>query len=441
MGPSALPDPPVTPRGGERAADGRPTTDLTDRRPRQDRPTVAVVGGGPAGLMAAEHLAGAGVAVTVYERMPTPGRKLLVAGRGGLNLTHDEPIDGFLDRYGSARTRLTAAVTTFGPTELRAWCDGLGQPTFVGSSRRVFPGSFRANALLAAWLGRLGDLGVELRTGLTWAGWDGGGPVFIDGDGRSVPVPADATVLALGGASWPRTGSDGGWVPIIEEAGIQVVPLRPANCGFVVGWSEHFGGRFAGQPLKNVRLTHDGRSVRGEAMITDAGIEGGAVYALSGQLRDSIDRDGTAVLHVDLRPDLTADALTARLSVRRPKESTSSLLRRAGGLAPVAVSLMREAAGPRLPDDPAALAGLATDCPLELTAAQSIDRAISTAGGISFDEVDDHFMLRRRPGTFVAGEMLDWEAPTGGYLLQATFSTAVAAAEGAIRWLHVPHPA
>ncbi len=396
---------------------------------------MSVVGGGPAGLMAAERLATFGARVTVHERMPSVGRKLLVAGRGGLNLTHDEPLDQFLDRYGPARARLERAVRAFGPDHLRAWCDGLGQPTFVGSSRRVFPESFRATALLAAWLERLEGLGVQIQVGRRWEGWAGDRLVFATDTGGRVEVHADATVLALGGASWPRTGSDGAWVPVVAGGGVTVQPLRPANCGFVVGWSGHFTSRFAGRPLKNVRLTGGGRSVRGEALLTDDGIEGTAVYALSAELRDAIDRDGSATLLVDLRPDVPEAELARRLGDRRPKESGSSWLRRAGGLRPVAVALLRECAGVRLPDDPAAMARLVTGCPVVLTAAQPIDRAISTAGGVALEEVDDAFMLRRRPGTFVVGEMLDWEAPTGGYLLQATFSTAVAAADGALRWL------
>ena len=361
--------------------------------------TAAVIGGGPAGLMAAEVLASAGVAVTVHERMRNVGRKLLLAGRGGLNLTHSEPLDAFLARYGAARPRLEAAIRAFGPDELRAWCAGLGEDPFVGSSGRVFPAGFRATPLLRAWLARLDGLGVDIRTGSEWRGEDTG---------------ADVTVLALGGASWPRTGSDGAWV---DHVGVRVVPLRPANCGFVVGWSEVFRSRFAGEPLKNVALTHAGVTVRGDAVITDAGIEGGAVYALSASLRDAIDADGEATLTVDLRPDL--DLAAQRV---RPGDSLANRLRRAG-LSPVAIGLVREVGG-----DPHAL-------PLRLVAPAPIDRAISTAGGVALDEIDDSFMLRARPGVFVAGEMLDWEAPTGGYLLQATFSTAVAAARGALAYL------
>jgi uncharacterized flavoprotein (TIGR03862 family) len=377
---------------------------------------ATVVGGGPGGLMAAEVLATAGVAVTVLERMPSVGRKLLLAGRGGLNLTHTEDLEAFLDRYGRARPRLEAAIRAFDPDDLRAWAAGLGQETFVGSSGRVFPEAFRATPLLRAWLRRLADLGVEIQTRTAWTGW---------GD------DADATVLALGGASWPRVGSDGAWVGLMGD--IEVSPLRPANCGFVVPWTETFRDRFAGTPLKNVELCGGGGLARGDAVVTRGGVEGGAVYALAAGLRDEIAAEGHAVLAVDLRPDVAVDDLAARLE-GRPKESTANVLRRAG-IDAVGAGLAREATGNELPDDPVALASLLKGVPVRLTRTYPLARAISTAGGIALGEVDDDFMLRRRPGTFVAGEMLDWEAPTGGYLLQATFSTAVAAAHGARRWL------
>lgn len=383
--------------------------------------------------MAAEQLAPT-CRTTVVDHMASAGRKLLVAGRGGLNLTHTEPLEQFLDRYGPARAHLGPAVRSFGPDDLREWSASLGQPTFVGTSDRVFPESFRATALLAAWLERLEGLGVELRFGLRWAGWGAAGPTFEQSGGEPVELAADATVLALGGGSWARTGSDGSWVDTFDGSGIEVATLRPSNCGFTVAWTSYFAERHAGDPLKNVQLAFGGRTARGEAMLTDDGIEGNAVYALSAALRDSLDAGAPTVLVVDLRPDLSVEALTDRLAARRPKESTSRWLRRAAGLPPVAVALLREARSD-LPDDPAAMAALVRSCPVTLTGVQPVDRAISTAGGVPFAEVDDHFMLRARPGTFVAGEMLDWEAPTGGYLLQATFSTAVAAADGVRRWL------
>jgi uncharacterized flavoprotein (TIGR03862 family) len=401
--------------------------------------TVAIVGAGPAGLMAAEVVAGAGASVTVFDRMPSPGRKLLVAGRGGLNLTHTEDLDTFLGRYGPARGTLAPAITAFDPAAVREWSDGLGAATFVGTSGRVFPAGLRATPLLRAWLRRLDSLGVELRGRHEWCGWIDDDLVFSTASDERVRVHSDAAVLALGGASWPRTGSDGGWVGAMEAEGIAVAPLRPANSGFVVRWSSTFADRFAGTPLKNVTLTHGDTAIRGEAMITATGIEGGAVYELSRDLRAAIDRDGVAIVTVDLQPDRSMLDLVDRLGHQRPKDSLANRLRRAVGATPLATALVREVTGSDVPRDPQGLAALLKALPLSLVAPQPIDRAISTAGGVGLDEIDDTFMLRRRPGTFVAGEMLDWEAPTGGYLLQATFSTAVAAARGAIAWL-TPQP-
>jgi uncharacterized flavoprotein (TIGR03862 family) len=398
-------------------------------------PRVAVIGGGPAGLMAAEVLASAGARVTVFERMPTVGRKLQVAGRGGLNLTYSEPLDAFLDRYGDARPRLSTAIERFDPAALRAWSEGLGEATFVGSSGRVFPVGLRATRLLRAWLVRLAELGVELRTRHTWFGWsDEGALRFADAAGEEVLVPAEACVLALGGASWPRTGSDGAWASHLAGRGIEVRSLRPANCGFDVGWTDAFRARFAGTPVKDVVLSYDGATARGDVVITDDGVEGGPVYALSSKLRATIDAGGPAVLRVDLFPDASDADLAARLDRRRLKDSLATGLRRAG-VPPVAIALLREATQNDVPTAARELAALLRSVPLRLTAPRPIERAISTAGGVAFDAVDDHFMLRDRPGTFVAGEMLDWEAPTGGYLLQAAFATGVAAAEGAISWL------
>ena len=395
-----------------------------------------MVGGGPAGLMAAEVLAGAGVAVVVFERMPSPGRKLLRAGRGGLNLTHSEPLTDLLDRYGPARDRLAPAIEAFDPTALRAWCAGLGLDTMVGSSGRVFPIGLRAAPLLRAWLRRLEALGVELRPGHRWEGWTSQGALLVtDPAGTTSAVEADAVVLALGGASWSRLGSDGAWVEPIAAAGIAVAPLRPANCGFVVPWSATFRDRFAGVPLKDVVLSHAGTSARGDAVVTAKGLEGGAVYAMSRPLREALEAGRPATLQIDLRPDQTIAELAARLSRRRPKDSRATALRRGAHLHPVDIGLLREVTGNRLPEDPQDVARLIKAIGVTPTATQPLDRAISTAGGIALDEVDDAFMLRRRPGTFVAGEMLDWEAPTGGYLLQATISSAVAAANGALSWI------
>ena len=388
--------------------------------------SVAVVGAGPAGLAAAEILTGAGLAVTVYERMPSAGRKLLIAGRGGLNLTHSEPLDGFLARYHPADP-VVAAVRAYPPEALRAWCEGLGQPTFVGTSGRVFPRALKASPLLRAWLARLGAAGVRLATRHRWTGCSGEALTFETPDGPRA-VRADAVVLALGGASWPRLGSDGAWAGTLAGIGVPLAPFAPANMGFRVAWSEPFRARHAGAPLKRIALTFAGRTVRGEALIDAEGIEGGAVYALSRPLREAVAAGGAATLHVDLRPDLTEAALAARIAGARRGQSLSTTLRKAG-LSPAAVGLLREA-GP-VPAG-AGLAALAKAVPLRLLDPAPIAQAISTAGGVRADALEANLMLRARPGVFVAGEMLDWEAPTGGYLLQGAFATGRAAAAGVL---------
>ena len=395
---------------------------------------VAVVGAGPAGLSAAEVLAGAGRRVTVYERMPSPARKLLMAGRGGLNITHGEPLDAFLARYHPAGS-LDAAVAAFPPDRLRDWCAGLGQPTFVGSSGRVFPESFKASPLLRAWLARLDARGVRIRTRHRLAGVERDGALTVEGPDGPVRVRPAAALLALGGASWPRLGSDGAWVPLLEGLGVEVAPLRPANCGFAVTWSSSFRERFAGAPLKRVALGHGDRIVRGEAVVTAGGIEGGAVYALSRPLREAIEARGAALLTLDLRPDLTREALARRLGAARPGDSLSARLRKAAGLTPVAAGLLREVSGPTLPSDPDGLARLIKGVGLRLTGAVGIERAISTAGGVRLCGLDGRSMLAHRPGLFLAGEMLDWEAPTGGYLLQGAIAGGRAAAAGMLDWL------
>lgn len=402
-------------------------------------PRVAIVGAGPAGLMAADVLAGGGAAVTVYDRMPSAGRKLLLAGRGGLNLTHSEDLESLLTRYGAASPHLRRAIEAFPPAKLRAWCEALGQTTFVGSSGRVFPSAFKASPLLRAWLRRLDAAGVGFKFRHRWIGWGEGGELLFDAPRGRVTIGADAAVLALGGASWPRLGSDGGWTDAIGAAGVSIAPLRPANCGFTVGWSEVFARRFEGQPLKRIALSFGGKIVRGEAIITRTGLEGGAVYALSAPLRDAIAACGEAVLRIVLRPDLAADELQTRLDAPRKKQSLSTFLRKTVKLSPAAIGLLHEAMGAsdrRLSALPSsALAALINNVPVRLTGTAPLATAISTAGGIMFGELDEHFMLRRRPGIFAAGEMLDWEAPTGGYLLQASFATGATAGHGVLRWL------
>jgi uncharacterized flavoprotein (TIGR03862 family) len=397
---------------------------------------IAVVGAGPAGLIAAETLAAAGHRVTVHDHMASAGRKFLMAGRGGLNLTHSEPIDTFLTRYGTAAERLRPAIEAFPPEALRAWSEGLGQATFVGTSGHVFPHTMKASPLLRAWLGRLAAHGVTFAMRHRWNGWDRDGRLVFATPGGDVAVAADATVLALGGASWPRLGSDASWVAILERAGVHVATLKPANCGFLIDWSQTMRERFAGSPLKGIALSFEGRAVRGEAMITTTGLEGGAVYVLSAPLRDAIAAHGTATLLVDLRPDLGLHTLAARLDRPRAKQSRSTFLRKAAGLAPPAIALVNEVLARRKGEpDTAALAALIKAVPLTLTGTAPLARAVSSAGGVAFDEIDAAFMLRKTPGVFVAGEMLDWEAPTGGYLLTACFATGIAAAKGAMAWL------
>jgi len=384
--------------------------------------------------MAAEILAQGGAQVTVYDRMPSVGRKFLMAGRGGLNLTHSEELTAFLTRYGAATGNLRAAIEAFPPDALRAWSAELGQSTYVGSSGRVFPLTMKASPLLRAWLRRLEAAGVKFALRHEWTGWDGDHPTFKTPDG-AVTVQPDATVFALGGASWPKLGSDGGWTDLLKQTGVSVSPLKPSNCGFLTNWSEHLK-RHGGQPLKRIALTFREHMVRGEAIISESGIEGGAVYALSSHIRDAIERDGAATLHVALRPDIWVKEIERKSAIPRGKQSLSNFLRKMFSLSPAEIALMQEATGGKLAAlAPADLAKLINAVPIRLTGIAPIERAISSAGGIAFDQIDAQFMLRARPGVFVAGEMLDWEAPTGGYLLQACFATGVAAGKGATAWL------
>ncbi|RYD94038.1 MAG: TIGR03862 family flavoprotein [Sphingomonadales bacterium] len=392
---------------------------------------IIIVGAGPAGLAAAELLAQAGASVVIHDRMPNPARKFLLAGRGGLNLTHSEPLDDFLARYGEARTHLEPAINAFTPAHLRAWCEGLEIETFVGSSGRVFPKQMKASPLLRAWLTQLSALGVQLVTRSCWTGWADNALTFETPNGAKSET-ADAAVFALGGASWPRLGSDGSWTALFAQRGAHVTPLRASNSGFLTNWSDIFREKFAGQPIKSARFSHNGVEAAGEAIVTRAGIEGGAIYALSSSLRDSIATSGAASLTIDFSPNFTEGELARKLASAPAGTSTANRLRRAN-ITPVAASLLRErVGGPALPASPADLAAIIKACTITLTGLASIERAISTAGGISWGSLNPDYSLKSDPLTFVAGEMLDWEAPTGGYLLQACFATGRAAANGVI---------
>jgi uncharacterized flavoprotein (TIGR03862 family) len=371
--------------------------------------------------------------------MPTLARKFLMAGRGGLNLTHSENLATFLTRYGADEAKLAPMIRDFSPQDLMAWCEGLGQKTFTGSSGRVFPATFKASPLLRAWLQRLDTLGVKFHMKRTWKGWGDDGELLFEAPGKKQEsVTCDALILALGGGSWAKLGSDGSWVWMLEETGARVERLLPANCGFDVKWSEHFR-RYEGQPLKPIALSFNDKRVHGEAMITTKGIEGGVVYALSRDLRDAIQRiHGAVTLAVDLKPDLTVEALTARFNkVPRGRQPLTAYLRKAANLSDVAISLIHEVAKKqdKKLENSGELVSIIKHLPLTLTNFFKIDRAISTAGGVAFESLDENLMLKTRPGVFVAGEMLDWEAPTGGYLLQGCFSTAVRAANGALQFL------
>ncbi len=400
---------------------------------------VAVIGGGPAGLMAAEAASAQGARVVVYDAMASVGRKFLLAGKGGLNLTHAEALPVFESRYGVARTSLAPLLEAFGPAELRAFAAQLGLDTFVGSSGRVFPRDMKAAPLLRRWLHRLRERGVRFRMRHRWRGWEVDGTLrFATPDGE-VHVRAGATVLALGGGSWPRLGSDGAWTALLAARGVDVVPLRPANCGFDVRWSTHFVERHAGAPVKPVAAscgTADGRTLvqRGEFVVTAGGIEGSLVYALSAPLRDALDAHGAARLMLDLLPDFDLARVERALAAPRGKRTLSEHLKRGLGLTGVKASLLREVLRREDFDDPLRLAQCVKNLPLELVAARPIAEAISSAGGIALGMLDAKLMLRELPGVFCAGEMLDWEAPTGGYLLTAACSTGHHAGRAAAEW-------
>jgi uncharacterized flavoprotein (TIGR03862 family) len=397
--------------------------------------SIAVIGGGPAGLMAAEAAVEGGAAVDLYDAMPSVGRKFLLAGKGGLNLTHAEPLDSFLARYGARRDRLAPLLESFGPGELRGWARGLGIDTTVGSSGRVFPAGMKAAPLLRAWLNRLRAMGVRFHARHRWTGWAEDGTLRFATSRGGRTAQADATVLALGGASWPRLGSDGAWAPVLAARGVDVRPLLPSNCGFDAGWSEHFRKRYAGAPVKTIVASFAGAHQPGEFIVTEHGVEGGAIYALSGPLRDRIAAAGSAILLLDLAPGWTLKKLLAELCRPRGSRSLASHIQSRTGLKGVKAGLLREVLGKEKFEDPGRLAAAIKALPLKLNAARPVAEAISTAGGVAFESLDERLMIRALPGVFCAGEMLDWEAPTGGYLLTACFATGRAAGMGALRWL------
>jgi uncharacterized flavoprotein (TIGR03862 family) len=400
--------------------------------------TVAIIGGGPAGLMAAELITQSGAKVNVYDAMPSVGRKFLIAGKGGLNITHSDPFDLFLIRYGSRSTYIKPMLDRFDAEALKAWVHELGIQTFIGSSGRVFPAEMKAAPLLRAWLHRLRQSGVTFHVRYQWLGWSDNDPqalCFMSPQGEKT-INADAVILALGGGSWPQLGSTGAWTSLLTQRGVQIVPLVPSNCGFDVSWSEHFRDRFAGQPLKSVKASFNGFQQQGDCMITTTGIEGSLIYALSASLRNEIALSGTATLILDLAPGNSIETLISKFSQPRGKQSMANHLRKRLGIDGVKAGLLREIVVPAADfNDPKKLCSAIKALPIKLVATRPIAEAISSAGGISFDAIDEHLMLRALPGVFCAGEMLDWEAPTGGYLLAACFASGRVAGGGVLKWL------
>ncbi|MDR3324266.1 MAG: TIGR03862 family flavoprotein [Zoogloeaceae bacterium] len=406
-----------------------------------EKPALAVIGGGPAGLMGAEVLAAAGHSVHCFDAMPTVGRKLLMAGKSGLNLTHTEDQDIFLTRYGAARDWLQAPLTRFSPADLRVWAAGLGVATFVGSSGRVFPDGMKAAPLLRAWVRRLRGLGVRFHLRHRWLGWQEKALLFATPEATApVLFSADAVLLALGGASWARLGSDGVWANILAAEDIPLAPFRPANCGFDVDWSPVFRTRYAGEPVKTVRASVAASAPgfpqkRGDFVITETGIEGSLIYAFAAPLRDALEQTGAATLTLDLLPDQPLERLAAALARPQGRDSLANHLRRRAGLTGVKAALARELLPPEILHNPSRLAAALKSLSLPVLAPRPLDEAISSAGGIRREALDARLMLKTRPGIFCAGEMLDWEAPTGGYLLTACLATGRAAGEGMLAWL------
>ena len=402
-------------------------------------PKVAIIGGGPAGLMAAETLSLAGIGVDLYDAMPSVGRKFLMAGKGGMNITHSEAATPFLSRYSKRQTQIAPLLNIMSPQALREWIHALGINTFVGSSGRVFPADMKAAPLLRAWLHRLREAGVNFHMRHRWLGWNNNQLLFSTPDG-STTVEADAVVFALGGASWARLGSDGAWVSKFNQHGITVSPLKPANCGFNTHWSEHFISRFAGMPLKTIAITLQdvhapSQRKQGECMITEHGIEGSLIYALSADIRDAIGAHGETTIHIDLLPDKSLAEVLANVSHPRGSRSLSSHLQSRLGIKGIKAGLLRELVSAQDYQDPAKLSDAIKALPLKLISSRPIDEAISSAGGVEFSELNEQLMLKKMPGVFCAGEMLDWEAPTGGYLLTACFASGRSAGLGVIDWL------
>ncbi len=397
--------------------------------------TAAVIGGGPAGLMAAEALAEGGAQVDLFDAMPSVGRKFLLAGKGGLNLTHGEALPAFVSRYGERAPQVARWLEALSPQALRDWAAALGVATFVGSSGRVFPQDLKAAPLLRAWLHRLRERGVMFHMRQRWLGWTADGALRFASPQGERRIGSAVTVLALGGASWPRLGSDGAWLPWLRELGAEVAPLRAANCGFEMAWSEHLRQHFAGAPVKSVALHFEGFARQGEFVLSDYGIEGSLVYAAGALLRDAIERDGRATLRLDLLPAFDAERVAREVAHPRGSRSLGSHLKSRLGLAGVKMALLHEVLPREALAEPVRLAAAIKALPLTLTATRPIDEAISSAGGVALEALDAALMLRAKPGVFCAGEMLDWEAPTGGYLLQASMASGRVAGQGALRWL------
>ncbi len=408
---------------------------------------VAVVGCGPAGLMAATVLSEAGLSVDLFDTKGSAGCKFLVAGRGGLNLTHSEHAESFVARYGNNAEIFKKFLADFSPDDLRAWLRRLGVETFVGTSGRVFPKDATARDILKIWIDALGKHGVVFHYHHRWQGFTKTGtPIFITKTGELLELPAKAVLLALGGASWPQTGSDGSWTSLLVTKGVHLEPFRPANCGLEVAWSEHFRSRFSGKPLKNILLRCDDQQATGDVVVTSHGLEGGPVYALSGVIRDLLKKTKPVPLFLDLKRDLSLERIQEKLEHPRGKESLANFLRKAIHLTGPAYSLLREICSSEELNSPEVLAEHIKNLPIPIINTRPLAEAISSAGGITFPEVDENLMLRKLPGVFVAGEMLDWEAPTGGYLLQGAFTTGYLAAQGLLKWLKLsihplpPHP-